>query len=287
MKGRAEFKDQNKAFWAYVRLFSEHLGYSERTKGKPKKAEPRLRRYTTNDLSRCLEERGLLSRPIINAGKPTHLGSRLLAYLNYRADIIESDIRPNLMNREQARIEFEKLHAKHNVTCTLPYNKQKRDKRHHAYLTCIANILAKVSLGDREIDDNPHGLIVVTEDGEAVQTLTRRLDGAFPNINSPKAIWEIKEYYGTTTFGSRIADGVYETMLDGEELFHLKREDGIDIKHYLMVDDYFTWWECGRSYLCRIVDILHMGLVDEVLFGREVLSRWPEITRSWITTKKA
>ena len=30
---------------------------------------------------------------------------------------------------------------------------------------------------------------------------------------------------------------------------------------------YYTWWQCGRSYLCRIIDMLHMGYVDEVLFG--------------------
>ncbi|MGH9565995.1 MAG: DUF7687 domain-containing protein [Candidatus Angelobacter sp.] len=26
-----------------------------------------------------------------------------------------------------------------------------------------------------------------------------------------------------------------------------------------MVDSAFTWWVKGRSYLCRIVDMLHMG----------------------------
>jgi hypothetical protein len=55
----------------------------------------------------------------------------------------------------------------------------------------------------------------------------------------------------------------------------------IRILHYLIVDDRLTWWEMGRSYLCRIVDMLHAGFVDEVLFGREVLTRWPVIVRSW------
>jgi hypothetical protein len=94
-------------------------------------------------------------------------------------------------------------------------------------------------------------------------------------------VWEVKEYYGTTTFGSRVADGVYETMLDGLELMELDANEGRKIRHYLMVDDRFTWWDCGRSYLCRIVDMLHVGLVDEVLFGREVLRRWPRIVKEW------
>ena len=93
-------------------------------------------------------------------------------------------------------------------------------------------------------------------------------------------MWEIKEYYGTTTFGSRVADGVYETMLDGEELKELEEKENIKIKHYLIVDDKFTWWDKGKSYLCRIIDILNSGLVDEVIFGREILDRWPKIMKS-------
>jgi hypothetical protein len=72
-------------------------------------------------------------------------------------------------------------------------------------------------------------------------------------------------------------------MLDGEEFAELREfHTDRDIKHYLIVDDYHTWWQQGKSYLCRIVDMLHMGLVDEVLFGKEVLIRWPEIVKSWL-----
>jgi len=50
----------------------------------------------------------------------------------------------------------------------------------------------------------------------------------------------------------------------------------------LMVDAHYTWWDCGRSYLCRIVDMLHMGYVDEVLFGREVVDRLPVLVKKWV-----
>jgi hypothetical protein len=96
------------------------------------------------------------------------------------------------------------------------------------------------------------------------------------------AVWEVKEYYGTTTFGSRVADGVYETMLDGYELAELRDKENVHIRHYLIVDDRYTWWDCGKSYLCRIVDALHVGLLDEVIIGREVLDRWPAIVRAWL-----
>jgi len=55
---------------------------------------------------------------------------------------------------------------------------------------------------------------------------------------------------------------VYESLFDGMELEEL-REHSIRCQTLLMVDAYDTWWNMGRSYLCRIVDMLHMGYVDE------------------------
>lgn len=61
------------------------------------------------------------------------------------------------------------------------------------------------------------------------------------------------------------------------ELEELREHEGIDVRHYLIVDAHCTWWDCGRSYLCRMVDMLHMGYVDEVLFGYEVIEKMPRI----------
>ena len=121
-----------------------------------------------------------------------------------------------------------------------------------------------------------------TNGKKPVRTLSRRVDGAYPSIINPKAIWEIKEYYYTTTFGSRVGDGVYETQLDGWELREVKESLGIYTAHYLITDDYFTWWEKGKSYLCRIIDSMHMGLLTEALFGKEVIERIPELVNIWI-----
>mgnify|MGYP001344705122 CR=1 FL=1 len=49
-----------------------------------------------------------------------------------------------------------------------------------------------------------------------------------------------------------------------------------------MVDDYNTWWAMGRSYLCRICDMLHMGLLTEALFGEEVVERIPQLVKEWM-----
>lgn len=78
-----------------------------------------------------------------------------------------------------------------------------------------------------------------------------------------------------------VADGVHETLLDGMGLEELESAAQRKVQHVLFIDDYFTWWECGRSYLCRMIDMLHMGYVDEVVFGREILTRLPDLARQW------
>ncbi|WP_199740755.1 DUF7687 domain-containing protein, partial [Flavobacterium bomense] len=78
---------------------------------------------------------------------------------------------------------------------------------------------------------------------------------------------------------SRVADGVYETQLDGYELNEVREHLGRKIHHCLMIDDHNTWWGMGKSYLCRICDMLHMGLVTEVIFGKEVVTRVPLLAK--------
>lgn len=271
MQSATAFSDLPISFWAHVKFLSERLGYSQRTpRGQPK----RLRRYTPSEIRTCFEGEGLALDSQITP-------EILRDYLNHRSDLLEVQVEPNLMTRDQARAEFERLRAELNPSCSLPMNKQKKDKRHHAYLVGIINMLTEHALAGKPFVDEPRGLIVVTQNNRLLRTFSRWMDGAYPALTDPEAVWEVKEYYGTTTFGSRVADGVYESMLDGYEFAELQHTEQRRVLHYLIVDDHFTWWDCGRSYLCRIIDMLHVGLVDEVLFGREVLTRWPEIVRTW------
>jgi len=195
--------------------------------------------------------------------------------------VLNEYVEPRLMTAAQAKEMFEGLRKRLSPTCPLPMNKQKGKKRAPAYFTGIVNMVIEANAGGSPCTFEPRTLITITRDGFPVRTLARWVDGAFPTTVNPVAAWEIKEYYYTTTFGSRVADGIYESLLDGMELEELREHEGIDVKHYLMVDDYNTWWNMGRSYLCRIVDILHMGYVDEALFGREVVRRLPELVREW------
>jgi hypothetical protein len=185
------------------------------------------------------------------------------------------------MDAQRAEEEFERLYSELSPQCPIPMNKQKDEKKVRAYLTAIVNMLIEANAGGLPCDYDPQKLTTLTRNGAPLRTLARRVDGAFTSTVNPIALWEIKEYYYTTTFGSRVADGVYETLLDGLELEELREHEGLDVKHYLIIDAYYTWWVKGKSYLCRIIDMLHMGYVDEVLFGYEVIERLPEIVEEW------
>ncbi len=268
-----DYLKQPKNFWSQVKLVSMNLGYSSKEK---------IKVYTIEEIVKCLEDNQLSVDHLIDSARNlTNEGKLLVNYFKFRAQALVEIAEPNLMNRDQAKEAFEKLQASFGSKVHIPYNKQKGDKRHFAYLTGIVNMLTELTLGNLSFNPDPRSLIVITKNGKPMRVLSRRVDGTYPSTLNPHALWEIKEYYGTTTFGSRVADGVYETLLDGHELEELRMTQEIDVKHYLVVDDYFTWWKCGKSYLCRLIDMLHEGYLDEVVFGKEVLIRWPEIVKSW------
>lgn len=277
MRADPRFIRQPRELWANVRTISQEIGYTSR-------ATSAIHIPTVPEIRAGFRKLGLTTAHLFAAsGELTDLGETLLLYLHFRAGVLNHTVRGLLMDKTAAALEFQQLKDRLNPTCPLPMNKQKGDKRNYAFLTGMTNMLVQENIGDAPCDYDPRHLTTMTHDSMPLRTLSRRVDGAFPSVVNPIAIWEVKEYYYTTTFGSRVADGVYETLLDGMELEELEAASRRKVDHLLLVDDFYTWWECGRSYLCRIIDMLHMGYVDEVIFGREVLTRLPEIARDWRT----
>ncbi|NIA21209.1 MAG: hypothetical protein GWP05_04395 [Anaerolineaceae bacterium] len=272
MKPDKRFLSQPREFWANVRLIGQATGYSVR--GKKLVKVP-----TLEEIRSAFDGKRLRHDHLVN--KRNCLGKMLLDYFEYRATMLNEYVEPRLMSAGQAKALYNELRKTFKPTCPMPMNKQRGRKKAPAYLTCIVNMLVEAHSKGAECDFDPRELTIVTRDGTPLRTLARRVDGAYPSVTDPVAIWEIKEYYHTTTFGSRVADGIYETLLDGMELQELREHEGVVVQHYLMIDAYYTWWECGRSYLCRIFDMLHMGYVDEVLFGKEVVERLPALVRAW------
>lgn len=270
------FLDQPQQFWAHIRLISQHVGYTVRGKGQiliPNKEQ----------IMHVMKSLELNHQHIIKEdGEYTEFGGLIFDYFAHRSHVLNEYVEPRLMDVKKARNVFNKFKKELRPKCPIPMNKQKGEKKTPAYFTGIVNMLIESNIAGLGCDYDPKKLISVTKNNIPLRTLSRRTDGAFPTVINPIAVWEIKEYYYTTTFGSRVADGVYETILDGMELYELNKTEGIHIKHYLMIDDHYTWWECGRSYLCRIFDALHIGYIDEVLFGSEVIERIPAIAAEWI-----
>jgi hypothetical protein len=233
-------------------------------------------------ITKAYRDLGLDWAEVVTAsGIPTFKGLLLVDYFKYRADVLNTFVEPRLMDVERARDLFEDLRSRLNPRCPIPMNKQSGPKKSPAYFTGIVNMLVEANTNGAPCDYDPRKLTAVTTNKRPLRTLARRVDGAFPHAVDPIAVWEIKEYYYTTTFGSRVADGVYESLLDGMELEELREHAGIDIQHLLFADSHYTWWQSGRSYLCRIVDMLNMGYVDVALFGYEVVETLPSIARQW------
>lgn len=273
MQANIKFKHMDLGFWAQVRLISEKLKYTIRIDNNSTvKAHTAMEIQCFFDTERInYTERDIDS---------------LVEYFNYRADTLNNFVEPNLMNAEQAKLLFEKLddaiQTEYNIKMPYAFNKQSNEKKKIAYLTAIIDILTTRTLFEINpslsyVKDPRNLTTVLDENNKLLATLSRRFDGAFPTLRNPLILWEIKEYYYTTTFGSRIADGVYETQLDGFEINQLEEKMSHPIYHVFFADAYFTWWDKGKSYLCRLIDALNMGLVDELIFGKEVVERWPII----------
>ena len=276
MKPNDRFIGLGKEFWANIRSTTQNIGYSER--GSTEVKVP-----TQDEIIKSLQKLKLTSVHIANEDHElTSLGGLILDYYQYRADILNNYVESHLMDVTQARELFFDIKQRYNPTCPIPMNKQSGEMKAPAYFTGIINMIIEANLNGLNVDFNPRVLTTITSNNEPVRTLSRWMDGAFPSTINPLAIWEIKEYYYATTFGSRVADAVYETQLDGMELEELRDHTNKNVYHYLMVDSHYTWWVKGRPYLCRIIDMLHMGYVDEVLFGFEVTEQLPDIVNNWV-----
>lgn len=278
MQAFSEFRHMPPPFWALVKYISETLGYTIRGQGI-------VRTYSIDEINRLVSQNG------ITVDYNTILIAK--SYFDKRADLLNNSVRYNLMDAGTAREAFlhlYPLHQDNHFLCKLPMNKQKGAMKQVAFFTAIINILAENTIrrssiynGSLGFDDDPRGLVYVFDDeNHIIGASSRRFDGAYPNIINPRIVWEIKEYYYATTFGSRVADGVYETQLDGYEFRDVSYRSGMPITHVFFLDAYKTWWVDGKSYLCRIIDILNSGLVDEVIVGKEVFTRWPQILSSII-----
>lgn len=268
MKPNPIFFNKSVEFWASVRWVGNHLGYAKRGK---------ITVPSLDAIGDCLSHisSARLSPPQLS------MSHEVFEYLAFRQSALNDFVQHNLQDADSAEKMFEECRLiSESSSCPLPMNKQKGEKKQYAFLTCSVNLLISHYLKNITIDYDPRDLTVMTSTHYPSHVFSRRFDGAIPSTINPVCVWEIKEYYYTTTFGSRIADGVYETQLDGYEIRDYRQSTGKYLYHFLVIDSHYTWWGMGKSYLCRLMDALHMGMVDEILFGREIIERIPDICQT-------
>lgn len=261
MKAFKEFRREDKSFWFFIRFISEKLGYSR--KGI-------VLTYTVEQIEKLCEKENIeVSTDRIN---------KAVLYCNMRADLLNNTIEKNLMDVDEAKQIFEEMRNSGKYKCKLIMNKQRKEIKKVNYFTAIITMIAEEMLGgDEEFNPDPRGLVYLLNNRKIIGASSRRFDGAYPSIYNPKIVWEIKEYYYSKSFGSRVADAVYEAELDGYEFNEIYDRTGQQVYHVMFIDSHYTFWGQGKSYLCRFIDTLNMGLIDELIVGKEVLTRWREV----------
>lgn len=296
MKADPQFANQGSTFWAYVRTITEALGSSVPRSGV-------ISAFTPFDMHRAMVKLGRSTDALGEVRAPSDLALLLADYFAYRADILNNQIKNDLMvtaeaaelfdevvdvtgarplgpvvkNGVQIAVDFEV----HGNVVRVPMNKQSGDMRQPSFLTAIVNLVVADALGGRPCDYDPRALPVIDHQGMLYAAMSRRMDGSMPATVNPLAMWEIKEYYYTTTFGSKISDAVYITALDGYERAEVEAVTGVPIDHLIVVDAYDTWWVKGKSYLCRLVDLVNMGKVTHLICGRETVRELPVLAAEW------
>jgi hypothetical protein len=272
MYPQEEYLQQDSEFWAYVRLVSQQAGYQPR-------GDEIVKEYEEQDLQDAVESTGINGEPLFgdfSSDGLTELGDDILDYLNYRSQQVEVALN-NIQTKEEARETFEEYRGDYELN-HVQYNRQGNDDP-LIFANTVNLVLEKVYGG--EFDPDPYELPTVLDDEKNLQlTFAKRLDGALPNNRNPIALWEVKEFYSSSTFGSRVADAIYEIMLLSQEAQSIEDQIGREIEMYLLTDGEQAWSK-GISYICRIIDILNMGYIDAAIFGKEVVEDWPEIVREW------
>ena len=98
------------------------------------------------------------------------------------------------------------------------------------------------------------------------------------DLANPGIIWEIKEYWGKTSGGSKMSDAVYECHLVGMEIRHFEEKARCKINHVVFVDGK-DQWAVRQSDLNRFIDLLNQGLIDYLFVGKAIETEWePTLT---------
>ena len=208
-----------------------------------------------------------------------HLLDSLAWYLDYRHEA-GAALLAKARTEDQALADFAELSSE----VVKRYGTQSTD--HHqsskVMVQTVAVLTEAVCLDEGlDVDVDPQKRATIVSESH-IWTSPRRLDGALPSLLNPVGLWEIKEYWGGTSGGSKMSDAIYECQLVGEELRTFEDTGGPRVQHYAILDG-ARQWSSRQADMRRAVDLLCSGLLDELLVGSEVMEDWPGIVRQLCT----
>src|SRR5438128_8581523 len=117
MKPNPKFTKLPREFWANIRIISQKVGYTQRTKSqeraKRKKARAGKKKTgpikipTLAEITAALEDMELTFSHLVGSdGHPTDLGKIVIEYFDFRADVLNNFVEPHLMDKKQAGAMF-------------------------------------------------------------------------------------------------------------------------------------------------------------------------------------
>jgi len=163
-----------------------------------------------------------------------------------------------------------------------------KSKDHHqsskALIASVNAIVTKTcSKFGLSVDTDPQTRCVWCND-RGLHVTARVLDGAIPSLVNPFLIWEIKEYWGKTSGGSKMSDAVYECHLVGRELRAYEEIANKKFIHVVFIDGR-DQWQSRKPDLLRFYDLLNQGLIDALFVGKEVETKWKKFLNEACTNQ--
>ncbi|NND01805.1 MAG: hypothetical protein HKN91_03380 [Acidimicrobiia bacterium] len=202
----------------------------------------------------------------------------VLQYVQLRPKLL-NDALGNLRAEEEALAYCKANAVVVGTTGTKSTDHHQSSKALVAAVSAVAR--AVCSSLDIELSPDPQRRCVWCRDHH-LHVTARNLDGAIPSLANPVVIWEIKEYWGKTSGGSKMSDAVYECNLVGRELREYEERSGVTVEHIVFVDGR-EQWNKRKSDLSRFLDLLHQGLIDNLLIGRQVETDWEPALRGLLS----
>lgn len=208
--------------------------------------------------------------------------AKLIASYHIQREHLLQDALAALRTEEEAKDFCKSNSIVWKVTKTQSKDHHQSSKTLIATIAAIAERVCKKF--DETLDTDPTRRCVWCIDNH-LHVTARNLDGAIPTLRDPYVVWEIKEYWGKTSGGSKMSDAVYECHLVGREIREFEEKSKHKISHIVFLDGK-DQWNSRKSDLARFIDLHNQGLIDHLFIGRTIEREWETVLTELLKDRK-